>query len=405
MSHTARVILLAVAIGLCCAAPAGGQEQEPDGIAVEIRAVAAVVPVKSDARARRAYAKLIPRGLGWPTKPEVAIWLSELSVPRSAPGRPPDDASHWLEGAIDIRVRRGKVEGWYPVHYPVTAEFWWQAGRAVGLPKRRADASIVPAGNGWRATATPRGTGRPSYVLDWKPDPKAPAVAVQRAFRLPTAPMFPLNAAFEGPDLMRVQYYLRPPYPAQTALPGSAPAYSASARGQRGRVRVRMLADLDPVNEDLPRIFGSYKLADFVDLDQTVPGSHAFYALTLGSESERIGSGGYPGNAKPGGAGRPGKGPNGGNGPKGGNGSKGRYCKRKTKLVVRFRESQIGELRSARASANGTRLGTRELDGNRVRVDLSRLERPRTYRIEVVGKGTYGRSAKVRRTMRLCPAD
>lgn len=399
MSHGVRVTLLALFAALVCASGAGAQEEEPDGLAVEIRAVAAIVPVKTGARARQAYAKLIPRGLEWPSRPEVALWLSELSVPRNVPGRPPDDASHWLEGAIDIRVRRGKREGWYPVHYPVTAEFWWQAGRAVGLPKRRADASIVPAGNGWRATATPRGTATPSYVLDWKPNPGAPAAAVERAFRLPSAPMFPLNAPFEGPDLMRVQYHLRPPYPAQTALPGSAPPYSASARAQRGRVRVRMIADLDPVNEDLPRIFGSYKLGDFVDLDQTVPGSHAFYALTLGSESEAIGSGGYPGNAKPGGGGGPGSDPNGGKDPKG------RYCKRKTKLVVRFDESQIGELQAAEAWANKRQLGVRELGGNRVRVNLRGLERPRTYRIRVVAKGTFGRSATIRRTMRLCPAD
>jgi hypothetical protein len=157
-----------------------------------------------------------------------------------------------------------------------------------------------------------------------------------------------------------------------------------------------MLADIDPVNEDLPRIFGSFKLGDFVDLDQTVPGSHAFYALTLGSESERIGSGRYPGDAKPGGGGGPGKGPK---------GHKGRYCKRKTKLVLRFEKSQIGELQSVKAWANGERIGARELEPNRVRVNLRGLERPRTYRIEVVAKGTYGRSAKIRRTMRLCPAD
>jgi hypothetical protein len=389
---TRAAVLAAVAAALVWAPAARAQEEESDGLPVEIRAVAAHVPVKTDARALEAYAKLIPKGLGWPAKPEVALWLAELSVPKSAPGRPNDDGAHWLEGAIDIRVRHGADEGWYPVHYPVTAEFWWHAGRAVGLPKRRADASIVQDGNGWTAAVTPRGTGVTSYSLEWKPDPSADPAAVDRAFHLPTAPMFPLNAAFAGPDLMRVQYFLRPPTPAQTAIPTSAPPYSSKAKADPGRVRVRMFSDIDSVNEDLPKIFGGFKLGDIVELDQTVPGSHAFYSLTLGSESEAIGQGSYPGDAKPGaGGGEPKDKP-----------AKPTRCTRAQALTVGFRASQSGRLHSARAWADGRRIGDRLVGYNRVRVNLRKLRRPGTHRIKVVGYGTYGRSVKVTRTVRLC---
>jgi hypothetical protein len=393
MSQRRRAVVLVLAVALAAAAPVQAQEDEPDGLAVEIRAVAAHVPVKTDMRAREAYAQLIPRGLEWPSKPEIGLWLSELSVPKAAPGRPNDDAAQWLEGAIDIRVRHGGEEGWYPVHYPVTAEFWWNAGRAVGLPKRRADAVIAQEGAGWTARVTPRGTGVESYSLAWQPDPSADAGEVHRAFKLPTAPMFPLNAPFAGPDLMKVQYNLRAPYPFQTAAPGSAPAYSSKAKADPGRVRVRMFSDIDSVNEDLPRIFGGFKLGDLVELDQTVPGSHAFYALTLGSESETIGEGGYPGTAKPG---------DGGSEKPKEDRRKPTKCTRAKTLTVGFRAAQSGKLGKARAWANGRRVGERVVGHNRVRVNLRRLGRPATYRIKVVGYGTYGRRVKATRSIRLC---
>ena len=392
MFHRGRAVAASAVLVLLLTPAAGAQEDGPDGLPVEIRAVAAHVPVKADARALAAYARLIPKGLGWPSRPEVALWLSELSVPKAAPGRPNDDAAHWLEGAIDIRVRHGREEGWYPVHYPVTAEFWWHAGRAVGLPKRRADASIVADGDGWTARVSPRGTGVESYSLTWQPDPSADAAAVDRAFRVPTEPMYPLNAPFAGPDLMKVQYFLRPPYPAQTAAPGAAPPYSSKARGDPGRVRVRMFSDIDAVNEDLPKIFGEFKLGDIVDLDQTIAGSHAFYSLTLGSESETIGEGSYPGDTKPG------AGPS----PQASEQRSPPRCKRAKTMTVAFRAGQAGKLRKARAWANGKRIGERVVGHNRVRVNLRKLKRPGSYRIKVVGYGTYGRSVKTTRTIRLC---
>jgi hypothetical protein len=154
-----------------------------------------------------------------------------------------------------------------------------------------------------------------------------------------------------------------------------------------------MFSDIDSINEDLPKIFGGFQLGDIVDLDQTVPGSHAFYALTLGSESEAIGQGSYPGTAKPGdtGTGQPKDKP-----------AKPARCTRRQTLMVGFRADQSGRLRSARAWAGGKRVGDRVVGYNRVRVNLRKLKRPGTHRIKVVGYGTYGRSVKTTRIIRLC---
>jgi len=75
--------------------------------------------------------------------------------------------------------------------------------------------------------------------MDWTPAAGIDSQALQRAYRASTGPFFPLMAPLEGPDLMRVQYTLRPPYPFQTVVPG-APAYSASAPPDSGLVRLRL---------------------------------------------------------------------------------------------------------------------------------------------------------------------
>jgi hypothetical protein len=144
---------------LLAPAPAVAQSEGPNA---EIRAVSAIAPLRTDSgdRARNVYRALIPEPLTMPAEPAVGVWLADLAY-GAGRGRPADDASHWLEGAVQIRVRFGELEGWYPIHYPVTAEFWWSAGRSAGLPKRRATAAIVPdgkAGPGRRTRAAPPAT-------------------------------------------------------------------------------------------------------------------------------------------------------------------------------------------------------------------------------------------------------
>lgn len=290
-------------LGAFCGAeggePAPGEAQT--GLLADIRAVSAIAPLRSDdsGRVLALYRALIPDGLELPAEPAVGFWLAELSSLRALDGRPLDPATHWIEGAVQLRVRHGDTEGWYPIHYPVTAEFWFHAGRYVGLPKRRADASIVRNGDGWRAAAIPKGVGGiTSMSLDWMPASGEDPLAIERAYRIPTNPLLVLNAPMRGPELTRTQYSLGRPSPLHgllTLLPGGAAAYSPTATADAGRVHLRIHPDLDAVQEsDLPRIFpAGTSLADLIDTDQIVPGSHAFFSVTLGSTSQTIGSGGY----------------------------------------------------------------------------------------------------------------
>lgn len=404
-----RARIVAIAVGLTALAGSGvgsaaaQGSDEPDGLAADVRAVAAVAPLRTDngTRARQVYEALIPDGLSMPrSAPAVGFWLSELSSVRSNGSRPTDDASHWLEGAVQIRVRHGDVEGWYPIHYPVTAEFWFHAGRAVGLPKRRADAAIVADGGGWTASATPRGTtGGPSMTLAWKPAGGEHDAAAQRAYRIPTEPLLVLNSALRGPDLMHVQYVLNKPYPFQTVIPGGAPAYSDSATAQVGLVNLSVRPMLDALQEpDLPKIFpAGTDLGDVIVPQQTVPGSHAFYALTIGSESKTIGQGGYRSMRSIGGDGDSGR--------------RGRAaCVRRRTVTLRVRTIPGARVRRVRAYVNGKRvrsrfLGTKRVGrtqrARRVRVSLRRVKAQRV-RVTVVVRQSRGFRTKTTRRYRRC---
>jgi Acetoacetate decarboxylase (ADC) len=383
---TMRLGVAALLVCLAGLGPAAGaaHAQAGSGVAVDIRSISAIAPLRSDHRAHAldVYEQLIPNGLDTPRDPAVGVWLAELSTLRSAPGRPMDDAGHWIEGAIDIRVKHGGEEGWYPIHYPVTAEFWFQAGRYVGLPKRHAAAAITPAGRGWTAQATPRGTGGPSMVMDWRPA-SGDRAALERAFRVPIDPMFPLNTALRGPDLMRVQYSIAPPGPFQTAIPGGAPPYSAASKPDAGTIHLRLRGDIDGAQEgDLPRIFPKgTELSDLISTDQTVPGTHAFYAVTLGSDSKTIGRGGYPRARR----GHP--------------RARRRKCRRRGFATVRVRGLRKSRIRTLRARAGRRRVPARLLRHGRVRLDLRPLRRSR-YRVRIVAVTRSGKQRVYRRTAR-----
>jgi hypothetical protein len=329
-----------------------------------------------------------------PAEPAVGVWLADLAY-GAGRGRPADDASHWLEGAVQIRVRFGELEGWYPIHYPVTAEFWWSAGRSAGLPKRRATAAIVPDGKGWTGTAHPRGTtGDPSYRLDWQPADGVDQAAALRAFGVPTDPMLVLNQPLEGPDLMRVQYLVGRP---GAVLPGGPPAYDPAApKPERGLVRLRVRDDLDALQEeDLQRIFSEgASLGDLIATDQVVPGTHTYASVALGNESEKIGEGGYPddgGGEEEDDGQQPGAGTGGAGSP-----TAGRPCLTRRSVVVRFRAVPGARVRSVRAFVNGRRARSRVLRGRRVRVALRR--RAGTQRVRIVVRQTRGLRTITKRT-------
>jgi hypothetical protein len=226
--------------------------------------------------------------------------------------------------------------------------------------------------------------------MDWTPAAGSDPAQIQRAYRQSTGPFFPLNTALEGPDLMRVQYILRPPFPFQTAVPGGAPPYSSTAPPDAGMVRLRMRNDLDSIQEpDLPRIFPrGATLGDIVDLDQTVPGTHAYYALTLGSESKTIGKGRRrSGSPAPGDAGR----------------KKAASCRKRGIASVRVKALRGKRIRSVRARAGGRRVRARVTRGGFVRVNLRRLSKP-TYRVRITVVMRSGKRATFRRTARRCPA-
>lgn len=367
--------------------PATARAQESDGLAVEIRGVSTVAPLKPGERPLRVYRALLPKGIEPAADPIVGVWLAELHVPKETPGRPQDEAAHWLEGAIELRVRYGEEEeGWYQIHYPVTAEFWFEAGRAVGLPKRHAEATITPDGAGWRAQSIATGVdGPPAFVMAWQPASEVDPAAVDLAFRAGTDPFFALNEPLKGPDLMRIDYKINPPYPFQTALPGAAPAYSAeTAKPDPGWVDLQMRRDIDDINEDLPDIFPlDAHLGDVVDLEQRVPGAHYFYSLSLNSESATVGESSYPPRSKVSREPR-------------------RRCERRIrKLRLPMRPGE--RVKRVRARAGNNRVPARRIGRRRVRLNLRGLPNGR-HRLRIRAKTTDGRVVKVTRRVRLCAA-
>lgn len=389
-------LLLATLLVLCTAVPAAAQSEGEGGgggASIDIRAVSAIAPVRTDIgpRTMQVYRALIPDGYTVPieSRPSVGFWLSELSTVRSVEGRPMDDASHWIEGAVQLRVRHDatKTEGWYPIHYPVTAEFWFNAGRAVGLPKRRATGQIVRDGDGWTATATPRGTtGGPSMSLAWKPAAGQDESVLQRAFRVPTDPLLVLNSSLRGPNLEHVQYSLAPPSGPQSAIPGGAPPMTAGSKPDGGLVSLDIRPMLDALQEpDLPKIFPEgTDLSDLIEPRQTVPGTHAFFAVDLGSSNKTIGQGGYgdtkpkidpPRREEP-----------------------AADCAGRGVVTMRVRAVRGARVRRIRAFVDGRRAGVRRLArSRRVRVSLRRARGER-HRVRVVVVQVRRSGAKTRST-------
>jgi hypothetical protein len=275
--------------------PAAAQAQS--GMPADIRSVTAVAPVRDDngKRAMEVYRALLPKGMEAADQPSVGVWLADLTAGRNVDGRPYDHGLHWVEGAIALRVKRGAEEGWYPVHYPVTAEFWFHAGRAVGLPKRRANASFTrtKVAGGWRAQATPSAIGGgPSIDMAFTPSGQATERTTEIA-GLPLQQMFVLNSPFEGPDIERVQYSVTKPYDAQRLDPVGAPPYSGKLEPVAGDVRLQLRTNLDEINEDLPGLPEGASLGDVIDPDQVVPGAYLYNAVGLGSSNAVVGQGGY----------------------------------------------------------------------------------------------------------------
>ncbi len=399
-----RTLIAAVTLTALMPAMARAQEGDSGGAPFEIRGVSAIVPLRDDdpARALAVYRALVPRGLEPAASPAVGVWLSELAVYRNG-GRPQDDATHWMEGAIQLRVRTAEgLEGWYPVHYPVNAMFWHAAGRFVGLPKLHARTTMTSVGEGWRADARPcpttRGAhtclpvaGPPSMSLEWQPSEQDER-AVARAFGVPTDPLLVLNKPLRGPELRRVQYRIGPPPSFPPQLPGGAPAFVSGQEADRGTVRVRLRDDIDLLQEtDLPRVFPQgASLDDLIELDQSVPGAHGHFAVGLGSEDETIGTGGYGARAGEDEEGRRGS----------GDGRARSRCTSRRVVTMALRTGPRAVLRSVRAYVDGRRVPAVRR-GGRVRVSL--VGRPAgRYRVTVVALGSHGRSAKTRRTFRTC---
>jgi len=212
-----------------------------------------------------------------------------------------------------------------------------------------------------------------------------------------------LNPALQGPELGQTQYVLRPPQPFQTLIPGGAPPYSSAAQPDAGLVSLDIRPQLDAVQEpDLPKIFPpGTDLSDVVLPRQVVPGSHAFYAVTLGSESKTLGEGGYRTRRRVRSDDRDRR------------ARRGRCLSRRRKIVtVRAHTIPGARITRVRAYVNGRRARSRllrpkkgrasALRHRRVRVRLRRT-RARRLRITVVVRQARGFRTKTTRRYRRCP--
>ena len=244
-----------------------------------------------DPRALRLYRALLPKGIAPAPHPRVGIWLTEVSIPFS--GDPAWTDQHWIEGAVQLRVKFGRQTGWYPIYYPVTSQFWFQAGRYVGLPKAHADAFSSATPNGWTLAVSAPGGGAATMRLDWTRNSQAPMPPSDqsRAETNSRGPFFVLDPPFTGPDIERVRYVVAPP---STPL-GQAPPYVPGSAPQLGYVRIRLTSNTDAQYTDLPRIFPRGRtLRGLLPLEQTLPATYRYNAIDLNSQSEKVGSGGYP---------------------------------------------------------------------------------------------------------------
>ena len=151
-----RIALLAVTFAFAAAAPAGATTLSntcphigstapnpscvTEPIPGEGWVVAAMRPPSR--HALRVYRSLIPSFYAMPRRPMVAFTGSRLNV-----GNPTlsdaDPGPGYMESAVEIRVRRGSEEGWFPLATPVNDSSQYQAGRWVGIPKWMADLSMT----------------------------------------------------------------------------------------------------------------------------------------------------------------------------------------------------------------------------------------------------------------------
>jgi len=85
-----------------------------------------------------AYAGLLPRALGMPSRPLVLIEFAEVSPT-------------WHEGIVSVACRCGDTEGWHGLYWAIDSYFPYAFGRLVGYPKFMADGmTLTRATSGWR---------------------------------------------------------------------------------------------------------------------------------------------------------------------------------------------------------------------------------------------------------------
>jgi hypothetical protein len=245
---------------------------------------------RTDARALKLYRALLPKGIAPAPQPRVGVWLTEVSVPYY--GNPLWTDQHWIEGAVQLRVKFGRQLGWYPIYYPVTSTFWFEAGRYVGLPKAHADAFSSATPGGWTLAARSQSSGRETIRLGWTRNTRLRMSKASQALAESDSrgPFFVLNPAFQGPDIERVRYVVAPP---STPF-GRAPAYRPGSTPELGYAQIQLTANTDGEYTDLPDIFPRRRtLADLIPLRQRLPATYRFNAIDLNSESQKVGTGGY----------------------------------------------------------------------------------------------------------------
>src|SRR3712207_4090880 len=134
----------------------------------EVWATAAIVPIKDDPAAVKAYDSLIPAPFfPLPGRREVGVLMFRLDTSVSPESTiDSDPGPGYAEGSVAIRVGFPAEdgypyrEGWWVIAQPLNDQSQYQAGRHIGLPKHMADAGVrVDASKTWRAHAKDWATG------------------------------------------------------------------------------------------------------------------------------------------------------------------------------------------------------------------------------------------------------
>lgn len=276
----AAMLFAALPVAASCeesVAACGLDHDKTEARAVALTQISAIVDLRNDndGLSVSLYRSLLPPAYGMPTNPQVAVSIARTKTPGG-----PLAGAHGTrtDAAIALKVAHDGEEGWYPLALPTTSAAAVDSGRADGLPRSLATATVAEAGEAWSGTVSIADAQR--MALTWTGgDADLPTDARNTAWAQHHEPLLGLSPVFKGPDRTRHKTTYKAPLPI-TDFGVPAPQIegaTALSEPQPGTVHMILDPDLSTYDDDsepLPALsFGEgQSLADIIAVDVAVPG-------------------------------------------------------------------------------------------------------------------------------------